>query len=335
MVKNKEFVYQTEMDYRNYSLKKKQEPVGAILNDCILRRLLNAKNLNSLKTFNNIPLAGYSTFGELLGLNINQTLTALFFYKVEDDSEYYDDYVDNFVDKYSSFYAYFKQREIHKYQLLSRVRTTLLLNLKSAFPLIQDMVNILNFVYENTKEGNIVINEVTNKFTIFTQEIMNNVNTNSELVEDMGILTKNASDIKKVLSSISGIAIQTNLLALNAAIEASRAGEFGNGFKVVADEVKKLASKTQISLGESNTSVNITINNIKEISENITKTSQKLSVVSENMGDINSSIEQIHSKSKESNSFIADKKENFDRLLHSIKAIENIQKQLDILEKNF
>ena len=81
LVKNKEFVYQTEMDYRNYSLKKKQEPVGAILNDCILRRLLNAKNLNSLKTFNNIPLAGYSTFGELLGLNINQTLTALFFYK--------------------------------------------------------------------------------------------------------------------------------------------------------------------------------------------------------------------------------------------------------------
>ena len=158
------------MDYRNYSSKKRQEPVGAILNDCILRRLLNAKNLNSLKTFNNIPLAGYSTFGELLGLNINQTLTALFFYKVEDDSEYYDDYVDNFVDKYSSFYAYFKQREIHKYQLLSRVRTSLLLNLKSAFPLIQDMVNILNFVYENTKEGNIVINEVTNKFTIFTQE---------------------------------------------------------------------------------------------------------------------------------------------------------------------
>ena len=335
MVKNKEFVYQTEMDYRNYSLKKKQEPVGAILNDCILRRLLNAKNLNSLKTFNNIPLAGYSTFGELLGLNINQTLTALFFYKVEDDSEYYDDYVDNFVDKYSSFYAYFKQREIHKYQLLSRVRTSLLLNLKSAFPLIQDMVNILNFVYENTKEGNKVINEVTDKFTIFTQEIMNNVNTNSELVEDMEVLTKSASDIKKVLSSISGIAIQTNLLALNAAIEASRAGEFGNGFKVVADEVKKLASKTQTSLGESNTSVNITINNIKEISENITKTSQKLSVVSEIMGDINSSIEQIYSKSKESNSFIADKKENFDRLIHSISAIENIQKQLDILEKNF
>ncbi|MDD3056401.1 MAG: hypothetical protein PHE16_11065 [Aliarcobacter sp.] len=90
-----------EMDYRNYSSKKRQESVGTILNDCILRRLFNAKNSNSLKTFNNIPLAEYSTFGELLGL-INQTLT------------------------------------------------TLLLNLKSVFPLIQDMVDILNFVYENT-----------------------------------------------------------------------------------------------------------------------------------------------------------------------------------------
>jgi len=149
---------------------------------------------------------------------------------------------------------------------------------------IQGIVEASSIDFENTQtnmqEANDKLASAKDEIYILIDSVNESVELENEMNHKLEQLSTEAEQVKDVLTVISDIADQTNLLALNAAIEAARAGEHGRGFAVVADEVRKLAERTQKSLTEINATINVIVQSITEAGEQMKSNAKSIEALS-------------------------------------------------------
>ncbi len=164
---------------------------------------------------------------------------------------------------------------------------------------IQYLVNNLDDIAQRTI-GNFEDEEIVNeKLNILDQQIKNGNHQMSILLDVVQEIENMSADINKIVATIDSIAFQTNILSLNASVEASRAGDMGLGFAVVAEEIRVLAQKCGESSKKTEELINRCLSSIGRAKDYADNTMESLSVIVSGSEEIAKAFDNIAETTKE------------------------------------